>query len=341
MSTRCSLGLGLALVAAGAVDLSGILGLARAASAPQKIIIETQPPAPNPAPPRPVYRYDDQPIQGMPARRFLVDPKLEAAVHARFKAMTAKSKLAPLRIKMKIDLTNPPAEDKEALHIQKDIERLFGQTLRAAGVRLVNQDANILLKLMVAGRAITTPSVSGRAGSTVVVPDIAVEALRADNGDILGQVSTVEFLANDRTASQVVRICGADAIIKATALALMEDLLSMDPDQPGLATIKPPTPGTEPAETIPLSPAQSVAGNKGVPEETQPAETRPVAPGGPTPAPGKSLPNQADRGEIKTSNGSSNEVSSGYQGVDEARLRVTAEYLKDAVEHLLSSEAGK
>lgn len=137
----------------------------------------------------------------------------------------------------------------------RDVERLFGRPLRAAGVALADQNVatqlignkplqsftvntegeaarkdrqalskitDVVLEVLISSRNIAVAEVSG--DKTFTVPDIQATAIRLSDSKILGQASSRDVLGKDRYAGRIARNFDVQDIAEATALALMEDM---------------------------------------------------------------------------------------------------------------------
>ncbi len=148
--------------------------------------------------------------------------------------------------------SKPTLADRQTV---RDIERLFGRPLRAAGVKLADQKtasslideksldhvsvigsgdqaardraaltkvADVAVEILVSSRNIVVNEVSG--DRSVTVPDIQATAIRLSDAQILGQATASDVLGKDRQAGRLVRNFDVKDIAEATALALMEDI---------------------------------------------------------------------------------------------------------------------
>jgi hypothetical protein len=137
----------------------------------------------------------------------------------------------------------------------RDVERLFGRPLRAAGVTLADQTvatqlianrtikeimgntegeqarkdrealrdiADIAIEILISSRNITIADVSG--DKTYTAPDLQATAIRLNDSRILGQASSRDVTGKDRYSGRIVRNYDVQEIAEATALALMEDI---------------------------------------------------------------------------------------------------------------------
>ena len=116
----------------------------------------------------------------------------------------------------------------------RDVERLFGRPLRAAGVTLVDQPggqdlealaraADVGIEILISSRSITVPEVSG--DRTYTVPDIQATAVRLRDSKVIGQATAADVMARTQNAGYAARNFGVQDVTEATALALMEDIL--------------------------------------------------------------------------------------------------------------------
>ncbi|MEO5802393.1 MAG: hypothetical protein ABIR24_02600 [Verrucomicrobiota bacterium] len=138
----------------------------------------------------------------------------------------------------------------------RDVERLFGRPLRAAGASLADQSvatqlmgdkplrsftantegetarkdrlallkiADVVIEVLISSRNISVSDVSG--GKSYTVPDIQATAISLEDSKILGQASSRDVLGKDRYAGHIARNYDVQDIAEATALALMEDMV--------------------------------------------------------------------------------------------------------------------
>ncbi|HWA11172.1 MAG TPA: hypothetical protein VG838_17150 [Opitutaceae bacterium] len=138
----------------------------------------------------------------------------------------------------------------------RDIERLFGRVFRNANARLADQQtavdlladkpgerlvgdqaarerealtsvADIAIEVLISSRNLTLPGVSG--DQVVAVPDIQATAIRLKDAAILGQASASDVLGKDAQAGRAAQSFDVRDITEATALALMDDMLTGAP----------------------------------------------------------------------------------------------------------------
>ena len=135
----------------------------------------------------------------------------------------------------------------------RDIERLFGRAFRHAGAQLADQKvatsllpeepgahlvgdhaakdrkalsevADIAIEVLISSRNITVPEVSG--DTTYPVPDIQATAIRLKDAAIVGQAAASDIIGKGVQAGRVIRQFDVNDITEATAIALMEDMLT-------------------------------------------------------------------------------------------------------------------
>ena len=134
----------------------------------------------------------------------------------------------------------------------REIERLFGRVFRHGGAQLADQKvaasllpedgghlvgdgaakdrqalaniADIAIEVLISTRNITVPEVSGDV--TQPVPDIQATAIRLKDAAIIGQASAGDIIGKGVQAGRVVRQFSVQDITEATAIALMDDMLT-------------------------------------------------------------------------------------------------------------------
>jgi hypothetical protein len=84
--------------------------------------------------------------------------------------------------------------------------------------------ADVAIEVLISSRNLTVPEVSG--DKTVVVPDIQATAIRLKDSAIIGQAAASDIFGRDAQAGRIVKQFGVAEITEATALALMEDMLT-------------------------------------------------------------------------------------------------------------------
>ena len=148
------------------------------------------------------------------------------------------------------EATSPTLADQQTV---REIERLFGRAFRNAGATLADQKsavalleerpghrlvgdqaakdrealgkiADVAIEVLISSRSLTVPEVSG--DKTYAVPDIQATAIRLKDSVIIGQAAASDILGRDAQAGAIMRQFGVRDITEATALALMEDMLT-------------------------------------------------------------------------------------------------------------------
>jgi hypothetical protein len=146
--------------------------------------------------------------------------------------------------------TQPTVADKQTV---RDVERLFGRPLRAAGVTLTDQKvaaeliadkpiaefigttdtpqsrkdrealgkiADAVIEVLMSSKTVTVPTISG--SQEITVPEIHATAISLSDAKILGQTSSADVLSRVPPG----QLSGFDVreITEATALSLMDDM---------------------------------------------------------------------------------------------------------------------
>jgi hypothetical protein len=148
------------------------------------------------------------------------------------------------------DGTAPTLADQQTV---REIERLFGRAFRNAGAQLADQKvaasllpeeagahlvgdgaakdrkalaeiADIAIEVLISSRNMTVPEVSGDANYPV--PDIQATAIRLKDAAIVGQAAASDIIGKGVQAGRVVRQFSVQDITEATAIALMDDMLT-------------------------------------------------------------------------------------------------------------------
>lgn len=148
------------------------------------------------------------------------------------------------------EATAPTLADQQTV---REIERLFGRAFRNGGATLADQKsavallednpghrlvgdqaakdrealakiADVAVEVLISSRSLTVPEVSG--DKTYSVPDIQATAIRLKDSAIVGQAAASDILGQDMQAGRIVKQFGVRDITEATALALMEDMLT-------------------------------------------------------------------------------------------------------------------
>jgi len=202
---------------------------------------------------RKVYKADHAPRIVIYVNRALVDTssglKLTGHTERYQKSDTATTTSGENTYKLK-EASAPTLADRQTV---REVERLFGRAFRNAGAQLADQDtaaallpvqagahlvgdraakdrealakvADIAIEVLISSRNITVPEVSGDA--TYPVPDIQATAIRLKDAAIVGQAAASDVIGKGVQAGHVMRQFDVRDITEATAIALMEDMLT-------------------------------------------------------------------------------------------------------------------
>jgi hypothetical protein len=202
---------------------------------------------------RKIYKTDGAPRIVMYVNRALVDTaaglKLTARTEQFEKSDTAQKTSGTNAYQIK-ETKSATLADQQTV---REIERLFGRAFRNAGAQLADQAvaasllpeqagahlvgdqatkdrqalasiADIAIEVLISSRNITVPEVAGDA--TYPVPDIQATAIRLKDAAIIGQAAASDIVGRGAQAGNVVRQFSVQDITEATALALMEDMLT-------------------------------------------------------------------------------------------------------------------
>ena len=147
----------------------------------------------------------------------------------------------------------PPAPTLADQQTVREIERLVGRVFRGAGAQLVDQKtaasllpdqpgvhlvsdqaakdrdalknvADIAVEILISSRNLTVPEVAGDA--TYSVPDLQATAIRLKDSAIIGQAAASDIIGKGVQAGRAMRQFDVRDITEATALVLMDDMLS-------------------------------------------------------------------------------------------------------------------
>jgi hypothetical protein len=202
---------------------------------------------------RKVYKTDGAPRLVVYVNRALVETssglKLTSRSEQFEKSETTLKTTGTNAYQMK-ESTAPTLADQQTV---REIERLFGRAFRHAGAQLADQTvaasllpdqvgahlvgdramkdrealgkiADIAIEVLISSRSITVPEVAGDA--VYPVPDIQATAIRLKDAAIVGQAAASDVIGRGGQAGNVVRQFSVQDITEATALALMEDMLT-------------------------------------------------------------------------------------------------------------------
>jgi len=167
-----------------------------------------------------------------------------------FEKSDAASKTSGTNTYKARDTIAPTLADQQTV---REIERLFGRAFRHAGAQLADHHiaasllpeepgshlvgdhaakdrqalakvADIAIEVLISSQNITVPEVSG--DTTVPVPDIQATAIRLKDAAIVGQAAASDLIGKGIQAGRAVRQFSVQDITEATAIALMEDMLT-------------------------------------------------------------------------------------------------------------------
>ena len=202
---------------------------------------------------RNAYRTDGAPRVVIYVNRALVDTATGLKLTDRtenFEKTDASLKTSGTNTYKQKDGTALTLADQQTV---RDIERLFGRAFRHAGAQLADQKvatsllpaepgahlvgdgaakdrtaladiADIAIEVLISSRNITVPEVSGDV--TYPVPDIQATAIRLKDAAIVGQAAASDIIGKGVQAGRVIRQFDVNDITEATAIALMEDMLT-------------------------------------------------------------------------------------------------------------------
>jgi hypothetical protein len=202
---------------------------------------------------RKVYVKDGAPRVVVYVNRALVDTtsglKLTGRVE-QFEKTDAALKTTGTNTYKQKDAAAPTLADQQTV---REIERLVGRAFRNAGAQLADQKvaasllpeqpgghimtdlagkdrkalaeiADLAIEVLISSRNIVVPEVSGDV--TTAVPDIQATAIRLKDAAIVGQASASDIIGKGVQAGRIVRQFDVRDITEATAIALMEDMLT-------------------------------------------------------------------------------------------------------------------
>ncbi len=200
-----------------------------------------------------VYKTDGAPRIVIYVNRALVDTASGFKLTARtenFEKTDTTLKTAGTNTYKAKDAPAPALADQQTV---REIERLFGRAFRHGGAQLADQKiaasllpeepgahltgdnaakdrkaladiADIAIEILISSRNIAVPEVSGDA--TYSVPDIQATAIRLKDAAIVGQAAASDIIGKGVAAGRVMRQFDVQDITEATALALMDDMLT-------------------------------------------------------------------------------------------------------------------
>ena len=202
---------------------------------------------------RKVYKTDAAPRIVVYVNRALIDTATGLKLTDRreqFEKTDATLKTTGTNTYKARDAATPTLADQQTV---REIERLFGRAFRNAGAQLADQKvaayllpevpgahltgdqagqdrqalsgiADIAIEVLISSRNLVVPEVSGDA--SYAVPDIQATAIRLKDAAIVGQAAASDIIGKGVQAGRVVRQFSVQEITEATALALMDDMLT-------------------------------------------------------------------------------------------------------------------
>lgn len=202
---------------------------------------------------RKAYKTDSAPRVVIYVNRALVDTATGLKLTGRteqFEKTDASLKTSGTNTYKQTASSVPTLADQQTV---REVERLFGRAFRNAGAQLADQKtaasllpeepgthlvadnaskdrkalsdiADIAIEVLISSRNLTVPEVSGDA--TYPVPDIQATAIRLKDAAIVGQAAASDIIGKGVQAGRVIRQFDVRDITEATALALMDDMLT-------------------------------------------------------------------------------------------------------------------
>jgi hypothetical protein len=201
---------------------------------------------------RKVYVSDGAPRVVVYVNRTLVDTADGLKLTERteyFEQSAETTKTSGTNIYKARETTAPALADQQTV---REVERLFGRAFRHAGAQLADQTmaasllpddgahlvgkkaakdrkalaniADIAIEVLISSRNLTVPEISGDV--TYPVPDIQATAIRLSDAAIVGQAAASDIIGKGVQAGRVIRQFSVQDITEATAIALMDDMLT-------------------------------------------------------------------------------------------------------------------
>jgi hypothetical protein len=202
---------------------------------------------------RRVYKTDGAPRIVVYVNRALVDTANGLRLTGRveqFEKTDSSLKTTGTNTYRQKDAPAPTLADQQTV---REVERLFGRAFRHAGAQLADQKiaasllpeqpgahlvgdtagkerkaladiADIAIEVLISSRNLIVPEVSGDV--VTAVPDIQATAIRLKDAAIVGQAAASDIIGKGVQAGRIVRQFDVRDITEATALALMEDMLT-------------------------------------------------------------------------------------------------------------------
>jgi len=202
---------------------------------------------------RKVYKTDHAPRIVLYVNRALVDTSSGLKLTGHTEKYYTDDKATKTSGDNTFAVKDAPAGTLADQQTVREIERLFGRVFRNAGATLADQKvaasllpeqagtrlvgdqaakdrealagiADIAIEVLISSRNLTVPEVAGDA--TYTVPDIQATAIRLKDAVIVGQAAASDILGKGAQAGRIMRQFGVADITEATAIALMDDMLT-------------------------------------------------------------------------------------------------------------------
>ncbi len=201
---------------------------------------------------RKVYVSDGAPRVVIYVNRTLVDTTDGLKLTERteyFEQSDEAAKTSGTNIYKARETAAPTLADQQTV---REVERLFGRAFRHAGAQLADQTiaasllpddgahlvgkkaakdrkalaniADIAIEVLISSRNLTVPEISGDV--SYPVPDIQATAIRLSDAAIVGQAAASDIIGKGVQAGRVIRQFSVQDITEATAIALMDDMLT-------------------------------------------------------------------------------------------------------------------
>ncbi len=202
---------------------------------------------------RKVYKTDGAPRIVIYVNRTLVDTTTGLKLTGHSEKYYKENDTTKTRGENTYAVKDAPAFTLADQQTVREIERLFGRVFRNGGATLADQKsatalledhpdrrlvsdqaakerealakiADVAIEVLISSRSLTVPEISG--DTTYTVPDIQATAIRLKDSAIIGQAAASDILGRDVQAGRIVKQFGVRDITEATALALMEDMVT-------------------------------------------------------------------------------------------------------------------
>lgn len=202
---------------------------------------------------RRIYKTDHAPRVVIYVNRALIDTSSGLKLAARTEQFEQAEKARKTSGTNSYRVKEPAAPTLADQQTVREVERLFGRAFRHGGAQLADQTvaaallpekagahlvglqaakdrkaladvADIAIEVLISSRNLTVAEVAGDV--TYPVPDIQATAIRLKDAAIVGQAAASDLLGRGAQAGRMVRDFSMQDITEATAIALMEDMLT-------------------------------------------------------------------------------------------------------------------